>query len=61
MVKIDFQYETKYGVYRDALHLPDDHAYSEADIAAMQQERLDNWMFAIENFPEPDPVEATNG
>jgi hypothetical protein len=61
MVKIDFQYETKYGVYRDALHLPDDHAYSEADIAAMQQERLDNWMFAIENSPEPDPVEATNG
>ena len=55
MVKIDFQYETKHGVYRDALNLPDDHAYSEAQLAAMQQERLNNWMFAIENPPASEP------
>lgn len=55
MVKIDFEYETKYGVYRDALHLPVDHTYTEAQIAAMKQERVDTWVYAIENPPAPEP------
>jgi hypothetical protein len=58
-IKIDFEFETKYGKFRDALHLPEDHGLSQEQIAAMQQERLDNWLHVIENplELEPDTVE----
>jgi len=52
MIKIDFEFETQYGVFRDALYLPEDHDLSQEQIVAMQQERLDNWVFAVENPPE---------
>lgn len=55
MVKIDFEFTTPHGVFRDALHLDDDHSYTDEQIAAMKQERLDNWLFAVENPPEPEP------
>ena len=51
-IKIIFEFETPYGVFRDALHLPEDHGLSQEQIAALQQERLDNWLFAVENPPE---------
>jgi hypothetical protein len=51
-IKIIFEFETPYGVFRDALHLPEDHGLSQEQITAMQQERLDNWLFAVENPPE---------
>jgi hypothetical protein len=54
-IKIDFEFQTKYGKFRDALHLPDNHGFSDEQIAAMQQERLDNWLLAVENPPEPEP------
>ena len=57
MVKIDFEYETKYGVYRDALYLPDDHTYTQDEITAMELERVNDWIYEIENPPEPDPPE----
>ena len=47
--------ETKHGNFRDALYfdkLPDD---KEIEIEA--QERIDNWVYSIENPPEP--VELT--
>jgi MOSC domain-containing protein YiiM len=52
MMKIVFEFQTPYGVFRDALHLPEDHGLSQEQITAMQQERLDNWLFAVENPPE---------
>jgi hypothetical protein len=55
MQKIDFSFETKYGVFRDALYLPEGHTYTQEQIAAMQTERLNNWLFAVENPPEPEP------
>ena len=55
MVKINFEFETQHGIYRDAVHLPDDHAYTEAQIDAMKQERVDTWVYAIENPPAPEP------
>jgi hypothetical protein len=55
MIKINFEFTTKYGKFRDALHLPDNHNYTEEQIAAMKQERLDNWLFAVENPPAPEP------
>ena len=54
-MKIDFEFTTPYGVFRDALYLDDDHQLSEAEINALKQERLDNWLAAIENPPAPEP------
>lgn len=53
-IKIDFEFTTKYGKFSDALYLPDDHGLSQEQIAAMQQERLNNWLFAVENPLEPE-------
>lgn len=60
-MKIDFEFTTPYGVFRDALHLADDHIYTDEQIAAMKQERLDNWLFTIENPPEAEIIEADDG
>lgn len=58
-MKIDFEFTTPYGMFRDALHLPDNHDLSQEQIAAIQQERLDNWIFVVENPPEM--IEAEDG
>jgi hypothetical protein len=64
MIKIDFEFDAGgLGTFRDALHLPDDHGLSDAEIDAMKQQRFDNW-YAIVNAPsapEPDPVPPTEG
>jgi hypothetical protein len=61
-VKIDFEFTTQYGVFRDALYLDDNHALSEAEINSLKQERLDNWMDAVENPPPSGPeVVEING
>lgn len=54
MVKIDFEFDSQYGVFRDALHLPDDHGLSDDEVQALKQQRFDNWL-AIVN---PSPVES---
>jgi hypothetical protein len=57
-MKIDFEFETDHGKFRDALHLPDDHGLSDAEIEVMKEERRDNWI-AVITAPsvEPDTVE----
>jgi hypothetical protein len=60
-VKIDFEFTTPYGLFRDALHLADDHSYTDEQISAMKQERLDNWLFVVENPPEAEIIEADDG
>ena len=54
MIKIDFEFETQYAKFSDALHLPDDHGLSDAEIEAMKQQRLDNWLAIIETPAEPE-------
>lgn len=54
-MKIDFEYTTQYGVFRDALYLDDDHQLSDAEIETLKQERLNNWVFRVENPPAPAP------
>jgi hypothetical protein len=61
MIKIDFEFDTPHGVFRDALHLPDDHAFTEDEIQAMKQQRVDNWIAIVtappaESVEEPAPV-----
>jgi hypothetical protein len=55
MIKIDFEFETQYGKFADALHLPDDHVLTDAEIQAMKEQRRDNWI-AIVSTP---PVETS--
>jgi hypothetical protein len=53
MIKIDFEFESPYGAFRDALHLADDHTFTEDEITAMKQQRYDNW-WAIVNPPSTE-------
>lgn len=47
MIQIIFEFTTQYGVFRDALYLPQDHTYTDAEIDAMKQQRLDNWIAIV--------------
>lgn len=47
MIKIDFSFDTPHGRFADALHLLDDHGLSDAEIEAMKQQRLNNWIAII--------------
>ena len=46
-MKIDFEFDTAHGMFRDALHLPDDHTFTDAEIEAMKQQRVDNWIAVV--------------
>jgi hypothetical protein len=52
MIKIDFEFETQYGKFSDALHLSEDHGLSDVDIDAIKQQRLNNWLTVIETLQE---------
>ncbi len=51
MVSITFEFTTKYGVFKDALYLPEDHAFTEEEINSMKQQRLNDWLEFVENPP----------
>lgn len=55
MIKIDFEFDTPYGVFRDALHLPVDHTYTDAEIQAMKEQRRDNWIAIVSAPPVEEP------
>lgn len=61
-MKIDFEFQTNYGRFTDALTLPDDHTLSEAEIELLKQQRVDNWISVMEQMSNIDaPVEVDNG
>jgi hypothetical protein len=53
-MKIDFTFDTKYGVFNDAISLPDDHTFTEGEIEAIKQERVDNWIAVITAPPSEE-------
>lgn len=55
MIKIDFSFDTPHGKFADALHLPDDHGFTEAEIEAMKEQRRDNWIAVVTATPAPEP------
>ena len=55
-MKIDFSFDTNYGKFADALHLPDDHTFSELEIEAMKQQRLDNWIAVVTYVPTEEEL-----
>jgi hypothetical protein len=60
MMKIDFEFQTEHGIFRDALHLPEDHGLTEAEIDAMKVARRDNWIAVVTAPPveeESDYIE----
>lgn len=51
MVRLTFEFDTPFGVFRDALYLPESHGLTDEQIAAMKHERLENWL-AIVSAPQ---------
>lgn len=47
MQQIRFTFETRFGSFSDALYLPEDHTFTDEQIDAMKQERLNNWLAAV--------------
>jgi hypothetical protein len=58
MIKIDFEFDTAHGMFRDALHLPDDHTFTDEEIQAMKQQRVDNWI-AVVTAPPVEEITPT--
>ena len=55
-MQIRFTFETKFGPFSDALYLDEDHTFTEAEVEAMKQERLTNWLAMVN--PSPEQIEA---
>lgn len=45
-----------YGLYSDALNIPDDHTYTEDELNSMKQQRFDNWVAYLEAPPVELPL-----
>jgi hypothetical protein len=57
-MKIDFEFDTPHGMFRDALHLPDDHTFTDDEIQAMKQQRVDNWIAIVTAPPVEEAPET---
>lgn len=56
MVKIDFEFETECGLFRDALYLPEDHGLTNDEIEQLKLLRRDKWIALVTAPPTPDEV-----
>lgn len=57
MIKIEIDYMTQFGRFRDALYLPNDHSFNEAEIETMKEQRRDNWVALIQKSMEESAEE----
>lgn len=55
-MKIDFSFDTQYGKFCDALHLSDGHTFTESEIEAMKQQRLDSWIAVVSYVPTEEEL-----
>ena len=53
-MKIDFEFQTSAGLFRDAITLPDDHGLTDEQIESMKIQRRDAWVQLVTSPPE-DP------
>ena len=51
MIKIDFEKSKDGYTFKDALWLPDNHTYTDAELEAMKQQRFDTWYDLVTNPP----------
>ena len=56
-MKIDFEFQTDHGPFRDALHLPDDHGLSDEQLEAIKVERRDAWIAVVTSPPAEEPAQ----
>lgn len=56
MIQIIFEFQTDYGLFRDAIWLPEDHGLSDAEIETMKEQRRDNWIAIVSAPPAEEPV-----
>jgi len=56
-MQIRFEFDYNGIEFKDALVLPDDHTFTDAELKAMKQERFDNWVKAITADGTPVPEE----
>jgi hypothetical protein len=54
-MKIDFEFNTQYGKFSDALYFEDGDIPDEPTIESMKQERLDQWLSIVTPKP-PEEV-----
>lgn len=47
MIKIDFEFDSPYGKYADAIVLLDDQTMTDSEIEAMKKARYDQWLLSI--------------
>ena len=47
MIKINFEFDSPYGKYADAIVLLDGQTMTDAEIEAMKQDRYDRWLAAV--------------
>jgi hypothetical protein len=45
-MQIEFEITKNELVFRDAIHLPDDHTLSDTEIDMIKQQRFENWLAA---------------
>ncbi len=58
MIQIVFSFDTQFGRFTDALYLADDHTFTDEEIQAMKQQRVDNWIAVVSAPPaEEAPVQ----
>jgi hypothetical protein len=57
MITIDFQFDSDYGAFKDALVLPEDHGFTDAQLDEMKQARFDNWIAIITAPQDEQPTE----
>jgi hypothetical protein len=58
--KIDFEIQTPYGKYCDALHFWEGQIPSDEEIETLKQERVNNWI-AVLTGPSPPEDPVPNG
>jgi hypothetical protein len=52
---IEFNFDTQYGNFKDALILSDDHELTDGEIETLKQERLTNWIAIVSTMPTTAP------
>lgn len=58
-MKVDFEFDTQYGKFADAIWFSDDQPTpSDADIETIKQQRLANWIAVVTAPPIDAPVEG---
>jgi hypothetical protein len=50
-MKIDFEFKTQYGIFRDSLTLDENHGLTDEQIKQLQEARRDAWIAFVENPP----------